>query len=205
MHKLWSAIATFNFLFTVNLWLMDRTNESPIDVFNPAQNWSSVPIFALSFGTVLTLFSALLMQKLIHLKRALVGVDRLPSLWIEKFEHEEFKKKWKLTVFFLTVIFPLFAQIHFWRRFHEWDAWTNDPATLVESVSLYKYVSPIYFFDWDAFRYGDYSKMALDGWKGVSFVPFWQPFIMAVLTSLCFFVCMQILIQVFSRKTVNKE
>lgn len=204
MQKLWSTIATFNVLFILNLWVMDRTNRSLISVFNPAQNWSAVPIFGLSIGSLSTILSGILMLKIIQIRDNYDGLEKLPSLWIEKFENEKFLRQWKVTVLFITVAFPLLAQIHFWRRFNEWSAWTHHENSEGVIVSLYQYVPINYLLKWDSFRYGNYTKMAIDGWEGVSFVPFWQPVIMATLTLVCFLLSVKVVISTFYKKKVNE-
>ena len=185
MEKLWSVIASFNVLYILNLWFMDRTNHSLIDVFNPSQNWSSVPIFGLSLGALIIIFSNGLMLRLVSLRHNDSWTERIPELWIEETNDASFRKIWKGSILVVTVIFPILAQIHFWLRFHQWNAWTNYASSRGMPVSLYEPVSPIYLLCWDAHRYGDFSKMTQDGWHGVSYVPLWQPIIMGILTACC--------------------
>ncbi len=198
MNKIWSAVATFNVLFLFNLWVMDRTNTSLIDVFNPSENWSSVPIFGLSLGTFTTIFSYFLMLKIIDINGDKIGVERMPSLWVENIE-EQFRRKWNYMILVITLLFPMLAQVNFWFRFHKWQAWINDDVLSLNQLSLYEPVSLAFLLDWDGHRYGDFSKVALDGWHGVSFVPFWQPLIMIALSLVSIVYFAKIFLMIFPK------
>ena len=199
MAKIWSAVTTLTILFTLDLCLMDRTDESYLDVINLAKNSAEVPIFALSLGTLLAVFSSALMLGLIKRNSPLSRIDRIPPLWVDPTESQRFRTAWKCTIISITVVFPLGAQVHFWRRFHKWKAWVNDGTNPVSEISLYEPVSFKFILDWDAHRYGDLGRIAQEGWAGVSYLPLWQPILMVILSVVFLILAIEIMRRVLRR------
>lgn len=180
---LWSAIATFNVLYIINLWLLDRTNQTLIDVFHFDNTRESAPIFMLTFGSLVTLTSFVLLRRLMERQKT-NGLARLMPIWINIDPGTRTGRRWRAFCGLLTIGLPLVAQVYFWLQFHDWQAWKNElPHSTVE---LWKPVKPGYVFDWDAHRYGSYGDRLRksDGFGGVSYLPFWQPLLMAGLSLL---------------------
>ena len=183
LQHLWSVIASFNVIYILNIWLLDRTNQLLIDIFHFDDTWESAPIFGLSFGSVVTILSYSFMLSLI--KRNISGqwMERVPHLWVDIDIKSRLGRAWRHFIVAVTLLFPLAAQLHFWLRFYEWQVWENNPQSKLHGI--WSYVSPKYFLDWDAYRYGDHSKRLIEeGFGGVSFLPFWQPAIMVILTTI---------------------
>lgn len=181
LKYLWSILSTFTVLYILQILLLDRTNELLIDMFHFDDTWESAPVFALTFGTLISIGTFSLMLVLIKKSKAKEGLSRVPPLWIDIDVKSGLGRAWRRIVLVLVFIFPLAAQLHFWLRLFEWQVWKDTAAA--PTVSLWSYVSPSYFLDWDAHRYGDHSKRMLEeGFGGVSFLPFWQPLIMAGMT-----------------------
>lgn len=199
MAKIWSTIVTFMILFVVDQWIMTTTGHSPTDILSLAKNKSEVPIFALSLGSLLMVVSCALMLGLTPRGRSDSWVERVPALWVDPTEDERFRRVWKGTTLLMVLVFPLIAQWHFWRKFHQWKAWVNDGSESLNLVSLYAPVSPKYIFDWDAHRYGDASKVGQADWSGVSYLPLWQPILMATLSTVSLVLVLVILRRVFVR------
>ena len=163
--SMWPVIPILNVIFLFNLWFIDRSNHPFIPFFTPDERWESVPIFGLSLGAVSTIVSF-----------------RILGSWttIEILCHV--RKRWKHLLYWSLILFPLLAHLQFWVRFDDWQAWKNFDPDRGEQVSLIKLVSPLYILDWDAHRYGDYSRRNEPGHQGVSYVPFYQPILMGILS-----------------------
>ena len=198
MAKLWSGIVTFNTLYILNLWLQDRTNAALIDSFSPAKNWSEVPIFGIGLGIAILCLSAIIGWEFAAFRRNKQWYERIPSLWLNvSNETISFRKRWFAFVLIVAYLFPAIAFSHFWRRLGKWDAWPNEPDAV--PLSPYTYVSPSYLFNFDAHRYGDFSKRLVDGWHGISFVPFWQPLLFALATGIAMVLVACALIAILQR------
>ncbi|MEP4151484.1 MAG: hypothetical protein ABJL73_09270, partial [Lentilitoribacter sp.] len=121
--------------------------------------------------------------------------ERIPAIWIpQKDMDKNFRKWWLRFVIIICVVFPLAAHVHFWNRFDEWQAWRNYDDMKGQKIGLLETVSPSFLIDWDAHRYGDYSRRVQR--PGVSFVPLYQPILMGIF-SLAVFV-----VAVFAIRTI---
>lgn len=181
LKYLWSSIATFTVIYILHLWILDRTNKLLIDIFHFDDTWESAPVFALTFGTFITILTFVLMLSLIRNNKNNNWLERIPPLWVDIDIKSQLGRVWRCVIVAFVLLFPLFAQVHFWRRLHNWQVWKNN--TQAEIVGLWSFVSPQHFISWNAYRYGDHSKrLTEDGFGGVSFLPFWQPIIMLVFT-----------------------
>lgn len=184
LFYLWSMLASFNIVYILNIWLLDRTNQKLIKVFHFDDTWESAPIFMLSFGSLVTLASFVSLIGLAKRSDGATWAYRMPPLWVDIDPAVPLGKFWRTVCAVLALGLPFAAHVHFWRRFDEWQAWKNEGA--YGAVSLWERVPLSMIFDWDAHRYGDLSKRLLsdDGFGGVSYLPFWQPVLMIVLTAL---------------------
>ena len=211
---LWTIVTSFNVLFLVNLWWLDRTDNAPFGVFTPDDRWESVPIFGLSLGSLFTLISLLLLASYARRKRSenRLWYDRIPWIWLGandlgKDEKRVFKPWWQRFVILVCVIFPITAHVHFWNRFDDWQAWRNREPGLGQEVSLFESVSPLMFLDWDAYRYGNHSKRS--DRQGVSYVPLYQPILMAAMSAAvlvsCLFAIQAIFVGGHKEKIRNKR
>lgn len=180
MTKLWSSITTFNILYILNLWILDRTGNVVIKIFMIDNNIESVPIFGLTLGSSTTILSFYLL--LVYARDHLTNEwhDRIPSLWIQI--EPAFARKWSSVLIVLCIVFPLTAQYHFWSRFYTWQAWSNHEPTKGQLISLFEPVSPHAILDWDNYRYGNFSRTNEKNYKGLSYAPLYQPLIMLALT-----------------------
>lgn len=202
MNKLWNTLATFYVLYILGSLFMDRTNNRDvIESFNPSENWSSIPIFYLSFGSLLSIAVLYICYQITAHENKQGWENRMPGLWLDDSQMHGLLKKWKVVLFSLILIFPIVLQVHFWRRFHDWQAWSN--VKTPEVVSLYELVSPAYLLSWDSYRYGDFSNMNEEGWHGVSYVPFWQPVIMLTLSLITLYMSWKAISLIF--KSPQKE
>jgi hypothetical protein len=183
MGALWAAVTSFNVLFLLNLWWLDRSDKALINIFTPDEHWESVPIFGLSLGSLFTIVSfALLTISAGRCRRERKPWhERIPMIWVRQRDLSTSDKRWwQGVVIVVCIIFPLLAHLQFWSRFDDWQAWRNYNPHRGEEVRLFEPVSPKYLLDWDAHRYGDHSR--LEERRGVSFVPLFQPLIMMALT-----------------------
>ena len=178
---LWSAITTFNILYLLNLWLLDRTNELLINIFHFDDTRESAPVFGLTFGTLVTLCSFILLKEYIKHTDGKSWHARVPPLWVDIDVASSLGRKWRAILMLLTVAFPMLVHIHFWNRLSEFDVWRKNDNII---WGLWEFVSPRYLFDFDAHRYGQFSERALETFGGVSFVPFWEPALMGLLSGL---------------------
>lgn len=179
MRKLWAAVTTFNILFILNLWWMDRTGNAVIDVFTPDDRWESVPIFGLTLGSLFTIISFHLLLSYVRKMRSegRPWHGRIPTIWIQPDELVgSFRRAWLVFIIVVCIVLPIAAQVQFWYRLDNWQVWKNYDPGRGERVQLLQPISPKFLLDWDAHRYGDYSKRAER--KGVSFVPLFQPLLM---------------------------
>lgn len=183
LQYLWSAIASFNMIYILNLWLLDRTNQLLIGIFHFDDTRESAPIFGLSFGTLVTILSFNFMLSLVKRNTSEQWMERVPHLWVDIDVKSQLGRTWRHFIVSVTLLFPIAAQLHFWFQLYERQVWENNSQSKLHGI--WSYVSPKYFLDWDAYRYGDHSKRLIEeGFGGVSFLPFWQPVIMVVLTAI---------------------
>ncbi|WP_370245936.1 hypothetical protein [Marisediminitalea sp.] len=190
IQYLWSAVASFNVLYFLNLWLLDRTNELLISIFHFDDTRESVPVFGLTFGTLVTLYSFVLLRSYIKGADGSSWHARIPALWVDIDVTSSVGRKWRAAVFAVTVVFPVLAHVHFWKRLDKFDVWrTEDDA----AWGVWEYVSPQYFFDFDAHRYGQFAERMDEGYGGVSFVPFWQPVVMGLMSCVLLYWCVTLL------------
>jgi hypothetical protein len=197
IHYFWSAVASFMVLYIVNEWIFDRSNVSALSVFHIERSWESAPIFMLTFGSAISAiaFSILLLR--IHHFGGATWTERMAPLWIDIDPRTSLGRAWRKLSAVVAIILPLAAQVQFWWRFHQWQAW---PTTGVQQeVGLWSYEPISILGNWDAFHYGDYSKRALTdkGFGGVSFVPFWEPVMMVLLSTIVVILALRITIALF--------
>ncbi|MCG8685541.1 MAG: hypothetical protein MI892_11740 [Desulfobacterales bacterium] len=202
LQFLWATIASFNVIYILNLLLLDRTNLLLIDVFHFDDTWESVPVFGLSFGSVVTILSFSFMLALIKKKIGEKWLERIPPLWVDIDMRSELGRTWRRIIFAITLLFPLAAQLYFWLRLYEWQVWENNAQSKL--YTLWSYVPPKFFLNWDAYRYGDHSKRFIEeGFGGVSFLPFWQPAIMGCFTAIVLILFGKIILGL--RQSVHKK
>ncbi len=199
LQYLWSAIASFNVIYILNLWLLDRTNQLLINKLHFDDTWESAPIFGLSLGSLTTILSFRFMLSLVKRNTSEQWIERVPHLWVDIDVKSQLGRFWRHFIIAVTLLFPLAAQLHFWLRLYKWQVWENNSQAKLHGI--WSYVSP--FLDWDAHRYGDYSKRLTEGFGGVSFLPFWQPTIMIILTAIALILFEKIVLTL--RESENKK
>lgn len=191
MNTIFSAVSGFTTLFILNLWIFDRSTGAAIDIitFNASKEY--VPLYGLTFGALLTLFSYWIFYEASKLTGGRTWVDRIPSPWVDMNQATEKQKKiWKQFVYFVVIIFPLIASIHFWSRLDNWQAWNNCAIMPnEEEITLWSYPEASFTKNcdfWDAYRYGDYKQRTTESHHGTSYVPLLEPTACVLLTSSMF-------------------
>lgn len=187
MNTLYNATATFCFFYTLNMWIFDRTGESAIDVITFGASLEYVSLYSLTFGAIVALVSYWMFYEVSKSTTGTTWSDNIPTLWVSLDGATNSQRTaWKIGVFFIVIIFPLFANAHFWNRFEAWDAWDNCNATQYDQiVDKWSYPSTSFVKDcdfWDAYRYGDFQKRTVEKHGGISFVPLVEPVICVALS-----------------------
>lgn len=188
MNVIYQPTAAFSFLFILNMWIFDRVGEPVIKVITFGASLEYVPLYTLTFGALLALVSYWMFYEISKSTNGTTWTDKIPTLWVSLDGATKSQNKaWKIFVFFIAIIFPLLANVHFWKRFEAWDAWDNCSATQLYDKKVDKWSYPsASFVDncdfWDAYRYGDFQKRAVEKHRGISFVPLVEPIMCAILS-----------------------
>ena len=149
---------------------------------------ATIPLLILSFGT----FIQLLILYLIGVWLGHVGRDvhLFPKLWVTEFDALSLQRYWEHVSAVLLLWLPLIGFGWFWMVFSDQQAWMTGSDPLSPVGLWYDQISPLSFFGgWDNYRYGDFAaaERGEKGKDGVSFVPYWQPILMILLSLACLF------------------
>ena len=183
LDALWAAVTAFNISFWLNLWAFEIRKKPLISIISPGDNYESAPLFALIFGTLVTLVSVSLFVWRVRMTASEPIFSRVPPLWINIDFGSSVGRLWRTVILVMAVVLPVGLQGYFWVHFSKRQAWTNTANAI--KIDLWQPVSPTHLFvGFNDFRYGFFDERAnkLQDFGGVSFVPFWEPALMVVLS-----------------------
>lgn len=167
----------------------------PHSFFSPHGETKVVPLLVLSLMPWPFLVAYLL---ILTFMREIKGTKQIfPRLWMQEFETPRLSIAWEKISAAITLLLPFAGLVYFWLRFQRGEAWVRDS---MRPVSPWHYVSPEYFLDWNAHRYGLRAAN-----EAVSFVPFWLPLFMLIGTGLTVILAVLIVVQLPSRIKASRR
>jgi len=195
LPELWSALFVFMLLYMVDATTALQTNgESLFKKLSIDGRTAVLPLFALTIGSLLHLLHCFIMKKIQQCNEGQSKKTSLPIPVIESVDQYFTNSKLvRRATIILCLVLPILFIIKFWVDFNSADrnAWVAGEKT---KISRYKFVSPLYFFDFNYHKFGSFdSKVRCkDGGNkdkpkmlippcGVSYLPFWQPLIILII------------------------
>lgn len=203
MKIIFSTVSSFVVLLIIQLWVFDRMEGPVFDIYFLKVSKEYIPLYALTFGALASLIGLWVFDDVIDTSNDLRWFDRVPSPWVDISDAKVSQKtKWKALVVILIVFLPVLANIHFWNRIHEWQAWNNcDKMSSKVDIWSYPHSSVSGQCDfWDAYRYGKYDSRTQENHGGTSFVPLFEPIFALILTCSLVIYSISITRKVFFKK-----
>jgi hypothetical protein len=178
ISKLYASIGTALFLFSVNLFWLERTGESLLQATVPhAQKPSAILLGELAISIV-SLFLLWIVQRHWSIQRGVAPVARLPLAFIERPEKEDaLTTTLRIIAFLAFVVFPAYVAARFIivlgnqsvfdlrSEFHDMNFWTMSWA----------FLEPGTFSGDNRFRFAEA--------KGVAFFPTLEPIVISLLVA----------------------
>lgn len=195
MEKLISRFVTASLALMVAAVMLHAHRSGAASFLSPHHEATVVPLLVLSLMPWPILYAYVL---IINFMNEVSGVNRIfPRLWMHEFETSRLSIIWEKISAAIVLLTPFAGWVYFWIRFQRGEVWTN---TDTKPIGIWQYVSPGYFLDWNAHRYGELAAK-----EAVSFIPFWQPALMAAGTGLTFVYAIVIAIRLPGRIRASRK
>lgn len=192
MEKLISRFTTFNISLLLGAYFLYAFQFEPGGTALGIRRSGPIPAIILSISPWLIVADLWLCLKF---TKELDGRNIIfPRIWANDFESTRLSIFWEKASIGLTIFPQVLALFYFWSRFPKGKAWNRNGV----EVQLWEYVSPVFFFDWNAHSYGSNLENA------ASYLPFWQPLIMASGTVIVTVITIKILGQMPERFIARK-